>query len=209
MINATSSSLAPGRTGACDDPDGPPLAADGEPPEPAAGRPTVLDIRVDPDRSGPPGPAIDVARLRILVEKAIPASGLSVARLGVLIVDDARMTDLHIRHCGIDDTTDVLTFDASEPGGPIDVDIAVCADEAARRAATLGHAVERELLLYLVHGLLHCAGHDDHDDVAYEAMHAEEDRILESIGVGSTFHVRPAGHDAARTRSHRDAEPNG
>lgn len=97
------------------------------------------------------------------------------------------MARLHDRYKGEARTTDVLTFPLSEPDEPIEADIVICLDEAARRAADFGHPIERELLLYALHGLLHCAGFDDHDDIGAAAMHSEEDRILQFIGVGATF----------------------
>lgn len=98
------------------------------------------------------------------------------------------MAAAHSGFLGVDGTTDVLTFDLTEPGQPdLDVDILVCVDEARRQGAARGHGVERELLLYIVHGVLHCLGHDDHDPSAAARMHAEEDRILEAVGVGPTY----------------------
>ena len=47
----------------------------------------------------------------------------------------------------------------------------------------VGHRVERELLLYCVHGLLHCLGHDDHDEAGWRAMHAREDEIERTLDV--------------------------
>ncbi len=111
-----------------------------------------------------------------------------IARISVLVVDDARMAQLHERHSGVVGTTDVLTFDLREDSSlPVDADIVICADEAARRAGEFGHSVERELLLYCVHGLLHCMGFDDHAESDWRRMHAREDEILEAIGVGATF----------------------
>lgn len=116
------------------------------------------------------------------------------------VVGDAEMAAAHLEYCEIEGTTDVLTFDLSEPvneaGLTLDVDILVCADEAQRQAAGRGHTVARELLLYIIHGSLHCLGHDDHDDTAFAAMHAEEDRILTAIGVGATFARSGGGGDA-------------
>lgn len=101
------------------------------------------------------------------------------------------MAAAHDRYKGELGTTDVLTFDLSDgPGSPLDVDILICADEAARQAAARGHGPERELLLYAIHGLLHCLGHDDHDPDQAAAMHTEEDRILTALGVGATY-ARP------------------
>ena len=144
---------------------------------------TIHD-RSGSERSGRTG-------LRRAIEAAIAAAGCPVGRFHLEIVDDAEMARLHRAHSGVPGTTDVLTFLQSEPGEPIDADVALCLDEARRQAAEFGHAAERELLLYAVHALLHCAGHDDHDPVAFERMHAEEDRILDAIGVGATF--RPGG----------------
>ncbi len=106
----------------------------------------------------------------------------------VRIVADPEMATLHERHAGVGGTTDVLTFDMrTDPLDPLDVDIVICADEASRQAAGRGHGVERELLLYIVHGALHCMGHDDHDEDAARTMHEREDEILRAIGVGSVY----------------------
>lgn len=118
----------------------------------------------------------------------------ALARLGargevrVMVIGDAEMADAHERHKNVPGTTDVLTFDL-EPDDPglLDTDILVCADEATRQGEHLGHPMERELLLYIIHGVLHCVGYDDTDEASAAAMHAREDELLEGIGVGATF----------------------
>lgn len=112
--------------------------------------------------------------------------------LRVRVVRDDEMTALHARTMGIDETTDVLTFNLLE-GEPdsearIDADIVVCADEAGRQAEQRNHAVEKELLLYIVHGALHCVpGFDDLTEADAQRMHATEDEILRAIGVGPVY----------------------
>ena len=105
----------------------------------------------------------------------------------VRVVGDQEMAAAHERYSGVAGTTDVLTFNLAEAGDGLDVDVLVCMDEAERQAGRRGHAVERELLLYVIHGVLHCLGHDDHDEAAAARMHAEEDRVLEAVGVGATY----------------------
>jgi len=106
------------------------------------------------------------------------------------VVGDEEMAAAHARHSGVPGTTDVLTFDLREdPDGPLDADVMVCADEAERQAAARGHAVEREVLLYAVHAVLHCLGEDDRDEASAARMHAREDEVLRAIGVGATFSV--------------------
>ena len=145
-------------------------------------------VRPEVAASGLP---IDRGFLHGHLERSIAHLPRPVARVHVEIVGDREMDRLHRVHSGIPGTTDVLTFPGHREGEPIDVDIVACADEAARRAAEFGHGIDRELLLYALHGLLHCCGHDDHEPAAHGRMHAEEDRILRALGVGATF--RPEG----------------
>ncbi|MGE4198998.1 MAG: rRNA maturation RNase YbeY [Phycisphaerales bacterium] len=111
----------------------------------------------------------------------------------IRLVPDSEMSRLHERHSSDPSTTDVLTFDmsdgasSSEGGLHLDADVIVCVDEAARQASQRSHAIVHELLLYSVHGILHCLGHDDHDEAGYAAMHAREDDVLSAIGVGPIF----------------------
>ena len=132
-------------------------------------------------------PPADRAWLAESVAAALRVAGIPVGRLAVEVVGDARMRELHARHMGLDSTTDVLTFAQNEPGLPIDADVAVCLDEAARRGEGTAHGTRGELLLYVLHGVLHAAGYDDRDDESYARMHAEEDRILEAAGFGRIF----------------------
>ncbi len=106
----------------------------------------------------------------------------------VLVVDDDEMRRVHHERSGINTTTDVLTFDLA-PGddSAIDADVYVCSDEAAREACARSIPVERELLLYTLHAMLHTVGFDDRDDEGFARMHAMEDEILDAIGVGATF----------------------
>lgn len=138
-----------------------------------------------------------LAHLRTQSGETVPNGEVRIA-----VVDDTEMTAAHTRFMGIPETTDVLTFDLRDqppqglPSGPLDTDIMVCIDEARRRADARSkptpEETRRELLLYALHGVLHCLGHDDHDDHDYQRMHAAEDRILTAIGVGTVFASDPS-----------------
>jgi len=128
----------------------------------------------------------------------------------VRVINDDAMSKAHMDFLEDPTTTDVLTFDMSDqlpdldpPSSDtvrtpkdrivygLDTDILVCFDVATRQAASRGYSVEKELLLYVVHGVLHCLGHDDHEEPAAAAMHATEDALLQAIGVGVAFATQP------------------
>jgi probable rRNA maturation factor len=127
--------------------------------------------------------------LRAIAEvRAADGSRVRVARMSVKVVDDTQMSLLHGRHSGIAGTTDVLTFvgGGAEPEG-LEIDAAICVDEAARRCGDFGHGVREELLLYAVHALLHAVGFDDATADQHALMHAEEDRLLQRLGHGALY----------------------
>lgn len=181
------------------EPDEPGSSADSDlPPEPAP-----VDAQADSNRSQPAvdviapesdsSEVVDAVWVRDCLREAIRLIDRPVTRITVSIIDDTEMSRLHKRHGGIDSSTDVLTFPMSDAQAPIEADIAVGVDVARRVAGELGHRVEHELLLYALHGVLHCAGFDDHSEKDYLTMHAEEDRILRAIGVGAVFEGRSDG----------------
>ena len=145
-----------------------------------------------------------VPSITALVERAAAKLGLR-GEVRVRLVDDAEMALAHFTHCGVAGTTDVITMDLREPlgaaarDGVLDADLLVCVDEAGRQAHARGIALEHEVVLYVVHGVLHCVGYDDHDDAGYAAMHAREDAVLTAIGIGAVFSGR-SGSDRSVDR---------
>jgi len=174
-------------------------SAEPDPPEPGSPRgipaspmSTIVDVRCP--ASG--GASIDVAWIRDRAEAVIDHITAehdgNIERCTVRIVDDAEMSAAHERFSRVSGPTDVLTF-VSEADDGLEIDLLACLDEASRRAASFEHDATHELLLYVVHGVLHAIGHDDHDPEAHARMHAEEDRLLTEIGVGPVYRVEGGG----------------
>jgi probable rRNA maturation factor len=57
-------------------------------------------------------------------------------------------------------------------------DVAISLDTAKRQAEARGWAVEEEIALLLVHGILHLLGHEDETDAGAEGMRIVEQRLL-------------------------------
>lgn len=153
--------------------------------------------------------AIDPQCRGILKEAVIAALArhtVRTANVCISIVDDSRIEKLNQQHLGHQGPTDVLTYDLSESDGKVgkpdsiserrmDGEIVISRDTARREAELRRHPIEAELALYVVHGVLHLLGYDDRDDACSTAMHAMEDEILASIGVGAVFARAPIPSD--------------
>lgn len=140
------------------------------------------------------------ALLRRVARQVARAEGFRRGRLSVAVVGRRAMRRLHARYLGQDTETDVLSFDlgTDRRRGVLHGEIVLCADVALRRGRAraggraggrLG-AARAELALYLVHGLLHLAGYDDHEPRDFARMHAREDELLTRAGVGAVFRAR-------------------
>jgi len=163
-------------------------------------RVTMIDEMGDTsDEPDPPGqPTVDIidstgcldrSQVEWLCARARDAMRelRATGEVRVRLVDDTEMAHIHERDTGVVGTTDVLTYDLGTSGRVLDVDVLACVCVARRQALGRGLRVQRELLLYIVHAMLHCVGHDDRDAGDFAAMHEAEDRLLGAIGVGATF----------------------
>ncbi len=113
----------------------------------------------------------------------------------VRLVNDREMVRLHGQTMNIPTPTDVLTFDFSDDThtpGLLELDTVICLDVARRQAIKRGHNVENELLLYMVHSLLHVCGYNDLTRAEARIMHRREDEILVHLGVGAVYAASPA-----------------
>ena len=110
--------------------------------------------------------------------------------LSFVVVDDARMGELHERYAGVPGPTDVLSFPLADD--PVLLgEVVISADTARREAAARGHPAYDEVLLYAVHGVMHLVGHDDHDPADRRRMRSAERRALTALGHESVYAHRP------------------
>jgi probable rRNA maturation factor len=122
------------------------------------------------------------AAMRALALLDVPAS----ATLAVTLVGPDAMAELKARALGERVPTDVLAFpmdDISDPmPGPVVIgDVVLCPEVARAQADAAGQPFEDELRMLLVHGILHCLGHDHAEPKEAEEMFAEQAAILSAI----------------------------
>lgn len=110
------------------------------------------------------------------------------AAVSIVIVGDEKIAELNEKFLQKSNTTDVISFDLTEPGDTERVfDLVINVQEAARQAEKRGHPLNAELALYITHGLLHNLGFDDADEKEAQRMHRTEDEILTDAGYGVTY----------------------
>lgn len=143
---------------------------------------------------GRDGPAL-VAYLRRNALRLIPLlPGNHLRMVSVALVGDSKMSALHARSHGLAEPTDVLTYplECTDQGNVTEGEIVICVGEARRRAGPDTMACRRELLLYLLHGLLHLCGMDDREPDDARRMHTTEDRLLVKLGIGPVYSAKAA-----------------
>ena len=133
--------------------------------------------------------------LRRTLGEALCLTGLDRAQgsgceseVHIVIVDDARMTELNEQFLGHPGSTDVLAFAfvAENPLPPDDEvqvagEIYVCLDVAVAAAGEYGNSLGEECVLYAVHGMLHLLGMDDHEPRQRDEMKAAEERVMGAL----------------------------
>lgn len=118
-------------------------------------------------------------KLAALVHFVAAREGARVAEIDIAVVGAKEIASLNRRFLGRAGPTDVLSFDLSEAGaGGICAQLVICGDVAAREAKLRGIGVHRELMLYVVHGLLHLMGYEDASVRGAAKMHAREEELL-------------------------------
>ncbi len=128
--------------------------------------------------------AMPVPRKRITEVAAFVAAAEKqrLCELDVAVLDAAEMARLNRQHLDHGGATDVISFDLTSPTDDgLCAQVIVCADVAVREARRRGLGRRRELLLYVVHGLLHVMGYDDLSPDEASRMHAREEELIDEF----------------------------
>jgi len=126
------------------------------------------------------------------------ASSLSTKDVELVITDDETMRHLNLEHRGKDSTTDVLSFPLATPftqqsnaslplGLPLG-SIVISSSYVEDKAIELGHSIQDELSLLLIHGLLHLLGFDHEVDDG--KMRQREEELIKTFDLPQSLIIR-------------------
>ena len=147
-----------------------------------------MPIQVTTHRDPEP---LDLAAFVQLAEFVLDrADAPKEGELSIAIISVEEMTELNLNYRDKEGPTDVLAFPCDDPcplgaGEPLTLgDVVISPEVAADQAAELGHTIEEELNLLLVHGILHILGYEHDTDEGAGAMQAREKMLLEAYAEG-------------------------
>ncbi len=152
-----------------------------------------VTVRVDRAYRG----QVDPRRLREAARKTLAHAGAPTdTELTLVVTGDEQIRELNRTSRGIDAPTDVLSFGETageqEAGAPFAAplgehaylgDVIISYPRAESQAAAGGHPVENEMLLLVVHGVLHLLGHDHAGVRDKRKMWAAQEQVLDELGI--------------------------
>jgi len=128
--------------------------------------------------------AINARQLQAITRGLFEELKITEGELGINLVDAREMTRVNetfLQHKG---STDVITFDHAEGAASpaLHGELFICVDEAILQARRFRTTWQSEVVRYVVHGVLHLLGHDDHRADRRRNMKREENRLVRRLG---------------------------
>jgi probable rRNA maturation factor len=131
---------------------------------------------------------INLRLLKQIANALLAESKIDSAELGINLVGAKEMVlinETFLKHKG---STDVITFDHLNPESRIQNpelqlhgELFVCVDDAISQARQFKTDWQSEIVRYVIHGVLHLRGLDDHRVAARNKMKREENRLLRGL----------------------------
>src|SRR5262245_55094483 len=126
---------------------------------------------------------LDFAKLRESARIVLEGEDVNEAQIILAFVDNPTIHRLNKQFLNHDEPTDVLSFPMSGVNArKLEGEIVIGAEVAKAQAEERGHEIGAELGLYVIHGLLHLCGYDDHDDSDIQKMRERERHYLAKLG---------------------------
>lgn len=118
---------------------------------------------------------LPVASIKKLARAVLDGEKLADGGLSIAFVDRATMRRVNRRFLKHDFDTDVLAFPLD---GNLVGELVISTDYAAKEAKARRIPVMEEVSRYVVHGILHLAGYDDHEPKSKARMWKKQEEYL-------------------------------
>ena len=98
--------------------------------------------------------------------------------ISIALMCDPEMREINSKHLSHDFPTDVISFDLSRTDDFLEGEIVASVETADREADSHGWQGDDELLLYIIHGMLHIIGLGDKTSKETKVMRQAEQHYL-------------------------------
>jgi probable rRNA maturation factor len=121
-----------------------------------------------------------------VTREIMKSQGVEKYALSLTFTDDEMITRLNRESLGRDCPTDVIAFDLSEDGLPLDRvgDVYISLDTALANSELYGVSQSEELLRLVVHGTLHVLGYADGSHSERSRMEKLQESMVEKFSSG-------------------------
>lgn len=142
-----------------------------------------ITVIIETDRACP-----EKAVLRKVARGTLDLEGVKNAvSLNLLLTGNREITKFNRKFLHRDGPTDVIAFCAKRGPGVNKLlkgfigEIVVSVEMAERNAKEYANPLQKEIFLYIIHGILHLLGYEDESEKQRRAMGARQERILGQI----------------------------
>jgi probable rRNA maturation factor len=147
---------------------------------------------------------LNTTRIEKITSRIIKKVGIRKVILSVVFVSGPKIKALNKKFLGRDYATDVLAFDWKLGNGAplrginkskrkeLCGDIIISTDAIRQNASAFRTSLSHELVLYIIHGILHLMGFDDHNPSDIKRMRQEEAKLMKYLGNTTEATVRKA-----------------
>lgn len=120
--------------------------------------------------------SIDKTRITYVAQNVLRYLNKDKEDLSIAFVNDKKIARLNAKYRKQNKPTDVLAFGMHK--GNLLGDVVISTDAAKRQAPLYNSTIDKEITLYLIHGILHLAGYNDDDKNSRKKMEEKQQAIL-------------------------------
>ena len=136
--------------------------------------------------------SLQIPQIIKLIKAILKFKGIGKGCLSIVFVTNQHIKSINKKFLKRNHVTDVLAFGFNEVGSKKQIkghpqtnrcnaDIIISAEMALQNAKKFKTSLDDEIILYMIHGILHVLGFDDHDARDIKKIRREEQRIFEYL----------------------------
>jgi len=129
---------------------------------------------------------LGIKKIKNIVFRILDFEHVKNGFVHITFTNDKKLKKINQQFLKHNSFTDVITFDLCDYKGKtkrsiINADIIISADRAQINSRYFGTKATEELVLYVIHGILHCLNYNDQTKQDFEKMQKRQEAILKKL----------------------------